>query len=181
MIASAPLRHAIGLTSACLLVGVPCLALSRFVPQRHEIRLASAGKPVATAVELNGHGEMTAAGRVRHRYVRLRVTDAAAAIAQNEIQVVVATSGAPPALLGGELTIADDCRYAVEGVPKVPRHGFLVFRRSSPCAVPAGTVPGRLRLTTQGGARVMVGACRRPKPDLRRDCWWLMIPTSRPM
>ena len=157
MIASAPLRHAIGLTSACLLIGAPSLALSRFVPQRHELRLASAGT-AATGVELNGYGEMTAAGRVRHRYLRLRVTDAAAVIAQNEIQLVVATSSAPPALLGGELTIADDCRYTVKAVPKVPRDGYLAFRRSSPCAVPAGTLPGVLRLTTQGGARVMVGA-----------------------
>jgi len=53
VIASAPLRHAIGLICACLLVGVPARALSRFVPLRHEIRLASAGK-AATAVELNG-------------------------------------------------------------------------------------------------------------------------------
>ena len=52
----------------------------------------------------------------------------------------------------------DDGRYAVEAVPEVPRLGFLVFRRSSPCPALTGTVPGMLRLTTQGGARVMVGA-----------------------
>ena len=163
MIASAPLRHAIGLTSACLLVGVPCLALSRFVPQRHELRLAPAGAgTVATAVELNGRGEITAAGRVRHRYVRLRVADAAAATAQSEIQLAVVTSGGPPALLGGELTIADACHYAVDAVPNMPRDGFLVFRRSSPCALPAGPVPGMLRLTTQGGARVLMRALSSP-------------------
>ena len=163
MTASAPLRHAIGLTTACLLVGVPALALSRFVPLRHEIRLASAGAAtVPTAVELNGRGEITAAGRVRHRFVRLRVTDAAAATAQNEIQLAVVTSGGPPALLGGELTIADDCHYAVDAVPKMPRDGFVVFRRSSPCALPAGTVPGMLRLTTQGGARVLMRALSSP-------------------
>ena len=159
MIASAPLRHAVGLISACLLVGVPCVALSRFVPLRHELRLASAGPArIATAVELNGYGGMTAAGRVRHRYVQLRFIDAAAAVAQSEIQLVVSTSGGTPALLGGELTIGSDCHYAVEPVPKVPRHGFLVFRRSSPCAAPAAPVTGRLQLTTQGGARVMVEA-----------------------
>jgi hypothetical protein len=171
VIASAPLRHAIGLIAACLLVGVPALALSRFVPLRHEIRLASAGPAtVSTAVELNGRGEITAAGRVRHRYVRLRVTDAAAATAQNEIQLLMMTSGGPPALLGGELTIADDCHYAVDVVPTVPRYGFLVFRRSSPCAPPAGTASGMLRLTTQGGARVLVRALSSPgagpKPGL---------------
>ena len=159
MIASAPLRHAVSLTTACLLVGLPCVALSRFVPQRHEVRLASAGTgKIATPVELNGYGGMTAAGRVRHRFVRLRVTDAAAVIAQNEIRMAVTTSSTPPALRGGDLTIAGECHYAVEAVPNVPRDGFLVFRRSSPCAVPTGPVPALLRLTTQGGARVMVGA-----------------------
>jgi hypothetical protein len=150
------------------LIGPAAIALRQPVERRHDIPLT----PYVTdtpsiAIELYGHGEITSAGRVRHRYVRLQTANAAAFASHAAIELSVLTSDPPIALIGGDLIIGDSCAYVVEPIHFLPRNGLLRFRRGEGCVPPEGAaVPVTLHLRTQGGGRVLVMAYK-PAADAK--------------